>query len=526
MKNIKILYPCFLIIVCIYFLLSCSKDNPTESQEAICFTVDGHDVTVHNLWKDGTSYTKNVGGLLSFNETTNRNNETHTLEWTNIQSDFEKVYSFDVNIDGKSFRYPENACGEVPNVIFNQVSFRLNGNLFTFGESCGLRNYPHGYYVEAYQNTPEQYNIFASNSTDDCQLQKNTIIITFYNINGWKITLQYFDETGNVLQFLSYNVDISNLINRDIIGEQMSFNMAGPLSSVDNTYSISELSISVERVESPSLPPQSQYLTHNTGNLQVSVFQNGNIGHYQNSDVGSGITFNGSPDAIYSSGLIIGTLNRGFVNGHLGSFSIHDDFVNVSPITGFSSIPPNWNEVAITTYDDYGAPVPLGLEIDQISYANTNENSIIINYRFYGNSLNFTDLYAGIFADWDVGETTFDTNLGGYDPIRNMAYQFDSTGSTDQNYYGIVALSGMAGARVTELGTNNSIRDSSFIWISNFVNEPITTAGDYRMWIGSGPFTLQIGDTLDVYFSIVAGNNLSDLIINADAAIQKFNDSF
>ena len=264
-----------------------------------------------------------------------------------------------------------------------------------------------------------------------------------------------------------------------------------------------------------------RFLTHDTGNLQVSIFDNGNIGHLGISGSGDGVKFKGGADALFSSGIILGTAARKSVNGHIGSFSISDDLVNVAPITGFETLPPHWDQVAKTTFNDTGSPNPYGISVKQISYSKTGDNGVVILYRLYGVSSFINDLYVGVFADWDVGGDAFGSNLGGYDTARNMAYQYVSGGTNDANYYGFVALNGLAGARVTSEWVNEGVRDSSFNWISTFLNEPISTPNDYRMWIGSGPFSLTNNDSLDVYFALVAGTNLSKLQSNADVIIEK-----
>lgn len=521
MKNVKNYLLCVLMMMLICFILSCDKASPTQSEpNVICFTVDGHSVTLSNFWNDGTSYTKNVRGLISFNATTTRNNETHNLIWTNIVSDYNRVYSFNVKIDGEDYSYPRDKCGGGPEY---KIEFKLNGTTYRYEEACGQPYYPYGYYHAARGNMPEQYNIIGSETIADCNANKNTIMINFSNVNGWLLGIHYYDANGNSINFNTLNVDISILQNRDAIGEEMSASISGPIQTHDGANTLSDLSFSVERIESPEEEPE-LFLTHNTGNLAVSIFENGNIGHMGFS--GEGIQFKGYPEAIYSAGLIMGTTTGQSVNGHLASFAIQDDLVNTVPISGFISSPPYWDQVAEATFNDSGAPFPFDINVNQISYSNTGENSMIIQYRLYGNSSSYNDLFVGIFADWDIGETTYDTNLGGYDPARNLAFQYDSTGTNDPNYYGIVALTGMSGARVTTEGTFESIRDSSFNWITTFLNEPITTPDDYRMWIGSGPFALSVSDTLDVFFAIVAGTDLNDLNVNTDAAIQKYNSVF
>jgi len=502
------------------FIFSCEKDSPTQPEaNVVCFTVDGHTVTLNNFWNDGTSYTKDLEGRISFDETTSRNNETHTLEWTNIIGDNNNVFSFDVTIDGKDYSYPSDKCGPI-----EQIVFKLNGQLYNYLESGNSRPYPWGDYTEAHDYTPEQYNIFGSKTVSDFNTGKNTITISFINSGGnnWFLLIYYYDENGNSISFSSSVNDISILKNRDAIGEQMSASIPGPIISYDTPDTLSDLDLLVERVESPVVPP-TQFLTHNTGNLEVSIFENGNIGHLYVGDIGNGVKFMGNADALYSSGFIMGATSRGSVNGHLGSFWIDDDLINTVSISGFGTSPPDWDQVAEATFNDGGAPSPYDITVNQISYSNTGENSVIIQYRLYGNSSVFNDLFVGIFADWDIGGVNdVDLNLGGYDLSRNMVYQYVSEGTNDPNYYGIVALTGMSGARVTTEGTYESIRDSSFNLITTFLNEPITTPDDYRMWIGSGPFALSVGDTSDVFFAIVAGTDLNDLNVNADAANQKY----
>lgn len=471
-------------------MVSCSKKNPTESPDganSICFTVNGFEVKIHNMWNNGSDYSKNVQGLLSFDATISMNNETHTFKWTNIKNDYGRstVISFDVNIDGKDYHYPKDKCGGQ-----NVITFKLNGKSYEYYECCiGSYSYPYGVYTEAYDYFNEQYNIWGSMSFNaDPEGIKNAIEISFVkggSSTQWWLWIRYYNELGNSISF-DTTVDISVLQNRNNIGGQMSASIPGPFISNDNSSTLSDLHFLVELVALPQMQP-TQYLTHNTGNLEVTMFENGNIGHLYNGNIGRGVRFKGNADALYSSGLIMGTMSRKSVNGHVGSFMINNDLVNTVHVSGFKSN-SSWNQIAEATFNDGGAPSPYSLTVNQISYSNTGENSMFIHYRLYGNQWALNDLFVGIFADWDIGGTNGSgSNLGGYDQSRNMAYEYPGGGGSDPNYYGIIALNGMSGARVTGKGEGNGIRDSSFIWISTFLNEPIIVPGEYRMWIGSGP---------------------------------------
>ena len=268
----------------------------------------------------------------------------------------------------------------------------------------------------------------------------------------------------------------------------------------------------------------SSFLTHNTGNMKISVFQNGSLGHAApNWEYGDGLIFNSNIDPLYNAGLIFGTLEKGFVNGQLGCFNINNDFQNTSPFTGFETTVGNWNQVTTSAFNDGSSPSPYGIDVVQRSYSNNGEDILLLKYSLKNNDEQKDNFYVGLFADWDVGGGDYhDQNLGGFDFSRNLAYQFLQNGSPDPSYYGIVALNGISGSRITGKGSSLYIRDSSLTWISTVNNSEITEQGEYRMWIGSGPFYLEAQEYLQVCFAIVAGSDLEELQENADLAAQKY----
>ncbi len=268
------------------------------------------------------------------------------------------------------------------------------------------------------------------------------------------------------------------------------------------------------------------FLTHSTGNMEVSVFQNGCIGHAgPNWTYGDGLIFENNIDPLFTSGLILGTSERGYVNGQICSFGIFNDFQNTSPISGFENIPGRWDQKTTSTFNDNSSPSPLGIQVVQQSYSNHGEDILFLRYTMKTNSGSLNGLYVGLFADWDVGGGDYhQQNLGGFDLPGNLAYQFLESADPDQNYYGIVALNGISGTRITGMGSQLYIRDSSFVWISTINDTEITESGEYRMWIGSGPFDLNTEENLLVSFAIVAGSTLEELQDNAELAAQRYQD--
>lgn len=523
---------CVLLLM-VFHLSGCSEDDATgPDNPSVCFTVSGFEVTIYNMWEDGSDWSKNLRGYVSFNQTVSMNDETHSLDWSNIENNYtlNRTTAFDVKIDGTNYSYPEDACEgeEPPEEATNYISFKVDGTQYFYEESDGQPGHPNGYYYPEQGSRPEQYIIVGALTSGISQPVSSKIIIGFINANGWFVDIIFYDENANILSFRLPSIDISVLQNRDNIGQQMTAKITTPINSPDTESVLTDLEFSVERieVEDPGGDPDPDlFLTHSTGSLDVSVFNNGNIGHLGYQDyIGNGVTYKSYMDAVYSAGLIFGTTSRGSINGQIGSFSITDDFTNLQTFSGFNAQPSDWDQVAVAKFDDSSAPMPYGLTVKQTSYSKTGENSVFIKYTFYNSAESIDNFYAGIFSDWDVGGSEcLQSNLGGYDQSRNLAYEYCSSGLIDPNYYGIVALNNMSGARVTTTGTGSTIRDSSFVWITTFFDEPLNSPGDYRMWIGSGPFTINGNDSLEVHFAVLAGDNLDHLKANADAAIQKYN---
>lgn len=268
---------------------------------------------------------------------------------------------------------------------------------------------------------------------------------------------------------------------------------------------------------------QGQTYDHNTGSLQVTVYQNGYLGH-DAVPTGNGILFNSNVDACFTAGIMYGNSTNGVV-GMVGSFTdvvgnppLVEDCVNLIPIT--SGPVPNFNQASTCQFNDSNAPVPYGFDVTQESFSNTGDDFIFLKYTFENNtSNNFDNIYVGFFNDWDVGAAAYLNNRGGIDPARNLVYQWLEGGSPDPSYYGLIAFSGMSGGTASYdfPGDNATIRDTLLSWISS-IRTPNVIVEDYRSFIGSGPFTLPPSSTFVVGFGIVAGENLSDLEVNTDAA--------
>jgi hypothetical protein len=266
-----------------------------------------------------------------------------------------------------------------------------------------------------------------------------------------------------------------------------------------------------------------QTFNHNTGNIQVTIFQDGYVGHGGLGVGGNGVVFLGNVDACFTAGVMYGNATYG-VSGMVGSFTdalqnvLIQDMVNTVPITNYSL--PNFDQVSSCQFKDNLAPIPYGVQVNQTTYSNTGDDYIFIRYDFTNTTSSaISNFYVGMFSDWDIGAAAYLNNRAGIDQSRDLVYQWLDGGSPDPNYYGIVAFNGMSGGTANDLfpGDETTIRFVIKDWIS-VITEPLTLLADYRSFIGSGSYNLGVGSTLMVGFGVIAGQNLADLQANTDAA--------
>jgi len=254
--------------------------------------------------------------------------------------------------------------------------------------------------------------------------------------------------------------------------------------------------------------PQTTY-DHFTGNLQVSVYDNGWIGNDPDA-MASGIIFEGNVMACFTAGIVYGDSIFGVV-GMVGSGGIIQDMDNIVPFS-FSS-DSNFDQISTFQMSDLTF---FNMRVTQTTCSNTGDDFIFITYSYLnGSGNNYSDLYFGIFCDWNVGDNNYLLNKGEIDESRNLIYNWENGGAIDPSYYGLIAFNGLDG------GTSNDhvplTRLEGFDYLSALTPPPAMEL-DHRTIVGDGPYNLQNGETLVVGFGIVAGNNLADLQANTDIA--------
>ncbi|MBI3006069.1 MAG: S8 family serine peptidase [Ignavibacteriales bacterium] len=269
------------------------------------------------------------------------------------------------------------------------------------------------------------------------------------------------------------------------------------------------------------------YATHSINAIQVSLTNNGNIGFFdfpQNA-LGVGFVFNGV-NHLFEGGLLLGTSSTQLVDvvrNELGGQNA--DFSS----TGFFTLKTPGNishQDGHTTFTDATSASSIGLDVDLDSFTFSNagdDKYIILSYTMKNTtSQTISNLYAGIFLDWDIGD--YAENISDYDVSRSLGYAYEVGPAARREYLGIRALNGAASFRsLRNEAPIDLTRVGKWDWISGGFSVPSAGPFDIHQVISSGPFQISPGASQKVGFALVAGDSsLANIQQNADAAKAKW----
>lgn len=279
------------------------------------------------------------------------------------------------------------------------------------------------------------------------------------------------------------------------------------------------------------------YLNVTANDIATSITSKGLQGWNNNPPTqGLGFKYNGV-SLMYDGGFMIGVPDSSVSDVARGMSSINDkDFASVVDVRRITS-------GAISDFDtegymnDASSPKSLNVLIHHKSYAwSTPADKKYIMYKYIitnkGTST-LNNMYAGICADFDIQGYAGDSNRVSYDAANRMGYTWYT--KTNGYYAGIKVLSNVAAA--LSYGFDNIDPTTGINPNAGFSNlEKYTSlstmranaglvkppGNDVMNTVSTGPLTLAVGDSVEVAFAIIGGNNLSDLKTSATNAQKKY----
>ncbi|MES2591938.1 MAG: S8/S53 family peptidase [Bacteroidota bacterium] len=280
------------------------------------------------------------------------------------------------------------------------------------------------------------------------------------------------------------------------------------------------------------------YINVAINDVATSIASNGRIGYSQiNQGGGLGFNYMDNGTLLYEAGLMIG-INSNQVSDGVRGVSITDaDFQSVSAAKNI--VPAVFSEFDVDgTFRDATSVSPLPVTVHHKAFAWStvgNRKYVIVQYTI-SNTGNYplTNLYAGIFADWDIDVATYGSNRASFDAATKMGYAYYSgsagtyagvkllTSSAPVVHYAIDNIAGGAGG-ADILGGDYSTAEKYLTLSTNRANAGVSGAGgDVIDIVSTGPYTIAAGDSVKVAFALIAGDNLADIKTSAQNAQIKY----
>lgn len=270
------------------------------------------------------------------------------------------------------------------------------------------------------------------------------------------------------------------------------------------------------------------YQTHDLNEIQLTLTNNGRIGFFDFPDntLGNGFVFNGV-NQLFEGGLILGTSGSKLVDVVRNEFGGQNNDFTSNDFYDISTPGTVAHQEGFTRFSDANVfgPEKIGINVEMHSYAFSSPGDtryIILHYDLKNpGATAISNLYAGIFLDWDIG--VYEVNVSAFDATRSLGYAFDNSRS-ERSYLGIRALDSAASYRtlINDGGIDLS-RFAKWFWISGGIFGNPSSPSDIHHVIASGPYVLGPGGTQKVAFALVAAeSSLTQLQEAADAAKAKW----
>lgn len=295
----------------------------------------------------------------------------------------------------------------------------------------------------------------------------------------------------------------------------------------DGTYSASEFFDVVVNVD---------YLNVTVNDIESTITSKGMIG-WNNDPPSQGLGFKyKGVSMFYDAGLMIGTPDSNVSNVVRGVSTKNTDF---TPTIKLNRVSSNAQSDFDTEgyFNDAGAQKPLPILVHHKSYAwSTPGDRKFIMYRYIIHNAGtavLDSLYAGICADFDIQGPGGDSNRVSFDSLNRLGYTYYT--KNNGLYGGIKVLTTSAATTIyafdnTKTGNgglnlyDGFSRREKYLGLSKYRKEAgVTGAGnDVVESVSTGPYKLNPGDSVEVAFSIIAGDDLADLELSASNAQIKY----
>lgn len=275
------------------------------------------------------------------------------------------------------------------------------------------------------------------------------------------------------------------------------------------------------------------YADMQAGQLTMTIASKGNLGFndYPDNIQGTGFRYKNGPNLLFEGSLMYGNSSAKIANGARSFDNQDSSFKSLQPF--IMQVPGKLADYegsgifndSRTPKDSYG----IETKLSSYSYASApNDKFIILKYSMTNKSgADITNLYAGLFFDWDINADSAQFDEAGYDKTDNFGWARSLLGrpatyagcalisSNQYNYYAIDNEGADGGLGIYyQSGTpsmNGFTKAEKWTTLTNGLKKTSASNTDVSMVVSGGPISIAAGATADIAFAVAAGDNLADL---------------
>ncbi|MFO7675358.1 MAG: S8 family serine peptidase [bacterium] len=271
-------------------------------------------------------------------------------------------------------------------------------------------------------------------------------------------------------------------------------------------------------------------MTHDTGYCRLTVSAQGSIGYdVPPADAGNGFCYpKTAASALFYGSFAMGNSESYVADRHFSrpaSGAPNQDLRVVDSLRPV--VPPvDGDEHYRGSYSDAGHPSAKGLTVTQNSYMTAlsgYDDFVVLVFDIDNNGANAVDgLYAGIFADFDIGSSS--TNTAASDETRRLTYMRQA--STANPTVGVKILLPASFANLAAIDHDRYVYPDSAMtdgmkW--RFLNGAILQRNSNRSYdwsalVSVGPFDLAVGERYRFAVAFVGGTSEAQAQAHADSA--------